>query len=500
MDQVPTAVHRFLEGAEHGDWDGFEQHLTPDARSCWATAGDRAVCQGPNEIVQDLHQRWGRGTNGSATRRVHHHGDSVVVAFEGVRDGGAEPLRGTHTFSLHDGRIASLTTTVERDLVGVARQLGPALAAGAEESDRAGRLARPSLAALRDAGLLRLYVPRALGGLEVDPLSHAQVQEELARHDSAAAWILQAVGSSAWWCSRLPAEAVDDIYATGPDQVIAVSFAEPVEAEPVDGGLRISAQRSFASNVSDASWIWLTAVANSDRELAHANGAPVVRAVFFPASDARVVPTWDTLGMRGSDSNDVAVDGIVVPERRSFRLGIDHTPGPRYDSPLYRLPAVVTVASYVPAVALGVARAAIDDVMAMAADRTPFASTTRLAERATAQAKLGRAEGALRSARAYLHDRIGWAWEQTLAGRELTLDERAEVLLACVQAHAASVAAVDLAYSIAGTAGIHRRHRLERLFRDVNVLRHQGFVSESRFETVAQVWLGLPPDLAFIAL
>lgn len=500
MDQLPTAVHRFLEGADHGDWDGFEQHLTPDARSCWATAGERVVCEGPDEIVQDLHRRWGRGGDGAARRRLHLHADTVAVDFDGVRTGGAEPLRGTHTFRLHDGRIASLTTTAERDLVGVARELGPVLAAGAGESDRAGRLARTSLGALRDAGFLRLYVPRALGGLELDPLSHAQVQEELARHDSAAAWILQAAGSSAWWCSRLPAETVDEIYATGADQVIAVSFAEPVEAEPVDGGLRISGQRSFASNVSDASWVWLTAVTNIDGDPAHAGGAPVVRAVFFPAGEARVVPTWDTLGMRGSDSNDVAVDGIVVPERRSFRIGIDHAPGPRYDGALYRLPAVVTVASYVPAVALGVARAAIDDVMAIAADRTPFASATRLAERATAQAKLGRAEGALRSARAYLHDRISWAWEETLAGRELTQEERAEVLLACVQAHAASVAAVDLSYSVAGTTGIHRRHRLERLFRDVNVLRHQGFVSESRFETVAQVWLGLPPDLAFIAL
>jgi len=393
-----------------------------------------------------------------------------------------------------------MSTILAGDLIETARALAPVLQANAERSDREGRLPTTSIDAMREAGLLRLYLPRSLGGTEIDPLTHARIQEELARHDPAAAWLLQAVSSSAWWCSRLPTEAVEEIYAGGPDQIISVSFAVPVDAQQVGDGLRISGQRSLASNVSDASWIWLTAITDVNGEPESVGGEPVTRAVFFPASEANVVPTWDTLGMRGSDSNDVAVDGVMVPTHRSFRIGVDHTPGPLYDSPLYRLPAAVTVASYVPNVALGAAIAAIDEVVELASAKTPFASATPLAQRGTAQANLGRAEGAVRSARAYLHDRIGWAWEQALAGAELTLDDRAEVLLACVQAHAAAVTAVDLMYGTAGTTAIYKRHRLERLFRDVQVLRQQGFVSESRFETFAQVRLGLPPDLGFIAL
>lgn len=83
---------------------------------------------------------------------------------------------------------------------------------------------------------------------------------------------------------------------------------------------------------------------------------------------------------------------------------------------------------------------------------------------------------------------------------ELTLEQRAEVLLACVQAVAASAQAVDLVFSTAGTSAIYKRNRLEKLFRDATVLRQQGFVSESRYETVGQVKLGLPPDLGFVAL
>ena len=393
-----------------------------------------------------------------------------------------------------------MSTVVDHDLVSVAKDLGPELRAGAHRSDAEGRLPAESMNALRDAGFFRLYVPRSLGGLQADPVTHALVQEELARHDSAAAWMLQATSSSAWWCSRLPTETAEEIYGDDPDQVIAVSFPIPFEGERVDRGLRLSGQRSFASNISDASWIWVTSLTVDSGEPELVDGAPMVRAAFFPAHEATVVRTWDTLGMRGTDSNDVALDNLVVPERRTFRIGIDHTPGPLYDDPLYRAPAMVLVGSYIPGVALGIARDAIDEFVALAQGKTPFASATTLRERATAQAKLGRAEGLLQSARSFLLDRLAWGWERTVAGEELSLEQRSEVLLACVQAIAASAQAVDLVYSAAGTSAIHKRSRIEQHFRDVNVLRQQGFVSEGRFETVGQVELGLPPDLGFVAL
>lgn len=392
-----------------------------------------------------------------------------------------------------------MSTLAQPDLLSTVKELAPVLRANSQRSDRDGRLPAESVSAMRDAGLFRLYVPRSLGGLQVDPVTHARIQEELSRHDSAAGWMLQAAASSAWWCSRLPTETAQEIYAD-PDAMLAVSFPFPFEGEAVDGGLRLSGQRPFASNVSDASWIWVTSLTMVNGEPVLVDGAPMVRAAFFPASDAKIVNTWDTLGMRGTDSNDVSVEGLFVPERRTFRIGIDHTPGPLYDDPLYRLPAMACVGSYAPAVALGMARDAIDEFVALAQGKTPFASSTTLRERATAQAKLGRAEGLVRSARSYLYDRLAWAWERTVSGADLTLEQRAEMLLASVQAVAAATQAVDLLYSAAGTSAIYKRSRLEQHFRDTNVLRQQGFVSESRFETVGQVRLGLPPDLGFVAL
>jgi alkylation response protein AidB-like acyl-CoA dehydrogenase len=393
-----------------------------------------------------------------------------------------------------------MTTETKTDLLEEARRIGPLLRANAERSDREGRLPTESLAAIREAGFFRMYVPRSLGGLEVDPITHTQVQEELARHDSAAGWLLQGLPASDWWCSRLPTEGVEEIYAGGPDVAMASAFGFPAEATAVDGGFRLSGQRPFASFAADASWWWVTALNMQDGQPEAVDGNPVVRACFFPASEGRLVQTWDTLGMRGTDSNDLDVEGVFVPERRVFRIGFDHTPGSLFEGPLYRLAVMPMVATIVPAVALGVAREAIDEVVALASGKTPFSSSTTLRERGVVQSKVGRAEGLLRSARSYLYDRIADAWDKARAGDELTLEQKTEALLACLQAIAASVEATDLMYSAAGTTGIFKRNRLERLFRDVQVLRQHGFVNESRFETVGQVSMGLAPELGFVAL
>ena len=87
----------------------------------------------------------------------------------------------------------------------------------------------------------------------------------------------------------------------------------------------------------------------------------------------------------------------------------------------------------------------------------------------------------------------------THAGREvLTLEQRADILLAA--AHAAQVGAevTDMMFASGGSSAVFTRHPMERLFRDAQVIRQHGFVAASRYESVAQVMLGLEPDLPLI--
>jgi alkylation response protein AidB-like acyl-CoA dehydrogenase len=128
----------------------------------------------------------------------------------------------------------------------------------------------------------------------------------------------------------------------------------------------------------------------------------------------------------------------------------------------------------------------------------PTASAVPLRERGVAQARLGRAEAMLRSARAFMYETMAETWAKTQAGESFTMEERARILLAAAHAGQVGAEVTDMMFTSAGSSGVFTRHPLERLFRDSQVIRQHGFVAASRYETVAQAMLGLEPDLPLL--
>jgi alkylation response protein AidB-like acyl-CoA dehydrogenase len=233
--------------------------------------------------------------------------------------------------------------------------------------------------------------------------------------------------------------------------------------------------------------------------LTDAQGIPHIIFAYLRAQDCTIIETWSVLGMRGTGSDDISVDNAFVPATRTFPLVPEFEPGSHYRGPLYRFPAMGIGAVVLPPVTLAIARQAIEEVKAIAQSKTPFVSSSVLRQRAAAQAKVAQAEAAVRSGRALLYNTLTAAWEKTLAGERLSLEEKADLLLATTNAVQSSAKAVELMYNAAGTTGIYTRSPLERHFRDIEVLKQHGFASESRWETAGQVYLGLQPDLAMVA-
>jgi alkylation response protein AidB-like acyl-CoA dehydrogenase len=354
------------------------------------------------------------------------------------------------------------------------------------------------LAALHDAGLLRMFTPRSLGGLEVDPLTRALVIEEISRHDTAAGWTLTNPLDWAYLCARLPDAGAEEIYSRGANIVIAAQFGRPMQATPAPGGYRITGRAPFVSNCHDADWFATTAMVMAG-DLAQAAGEPEMVMAYLPRENCHIIDTWHVMGMRGTGSDDVAVTDVFVPTARTFPLAPEFTPGSHYHGPLYRFPLVSIPASGLPPLLLAVARRAIEEVSALAQGKVPVAASTVLRERASAQAKLAQAEAIVRAGRVFLYDTLSETWEATVAGETLSLRHKADVQLAMTHAVQSAVQAVELMYRMAGASGIYTRSPLERYFRDVEVLRHHAFGAEARYETVGQVYLDLPPDFPFVA-
>jgi alkylation response protein AidB-like acyl-CoA dehydrogenase len=390
---------------------------------------------------------------------------------------------------------------LDTTLIDATRHILPVIRDHNEEAERERRLSRPVLNALTDAGLLRMCTPRSLGGLEVDPLTCARIIEEIAAADSAAGWTLVNPLNYAFFCARLPNAGAEEIYRSGPKALIAGPFHPPIQATPVVGGYRLTGRAPFASNCHDATWIARTAmVMDGDTPRMSASGEPEVLLAIVPVEACEIIDTWYVMGMRGTGSDDIAMTDVFVPQARTFPLVPEFTPGSHYQGPLYQFSAMGNLASTFPSVVLGIARQALDAVYTLAQGKTPFASTTLLRERATAQVKLAQAEATLRSARALLYDTLGETWEQTLAGEPPSLVQRADLLLAVAHATSSAAKVVELAYNVAGTSGIYTRNPLERHFRDIQVLKQHGFAAEHRYETVSRVYFGLPSEFAPVAL
>jgi indole-3-acetate monooxygenase len=168
-------------------------------------------------------------------------------------------------------------------------------------------------------------------------------------------------------------------------------------------------------------------------------------------------------------------------------------PGPLYAFPLYGLLAVG-----IAAVALGLAGAAVEELVALAATKTPSGSRRLLRERSRVQADVAAAEGRLGSSRAYLHDRVGRAFDRASHGGVLSLEDRAGLRLAATHATRASVEAVDLLYEAAGGSAVYARSPLQRIFRDAHVVTQHVMVAPATLELVGRIRLGLAADASML--
>lgn len=388
---------------------------------------------------------------------------------------------------------------IDESLVAKAHALGPLIHEHAAEAEQKRQLSKPVVDALVQSGLTKMFLPTALGGLATDPITCLCVMEEVASSDSVAAWFLMAANSSTWFGARLSAPTTEEIYRDPKNCVMATAFQPPVEAREVPGGYRLTGRRAFASGIHSARWVCLTGIVMEGPAPRMTHGRPEIVVGVMPAASVEIIDTWYGLGLRGSDSNDVSVHDLFVPAAWTCQLVPAFEPNAYYRAPLYRLPVIGAIPlAHIPPIATAIAQSAIDVVRALSAKRTPMGSVVPLRDRGAAQEKLGRAEGMLRSALALMYDAMSDAWSRTLAGETLTLQQRADLLLAATHTVQVSADVTDMMFAAGGSSAVFMGHALERLFRDSQVIRQHGFVCAARYETAAQVSLGLEPDLPLV--
>jgi len=388
-----------------------------------------------------------------------------------------------------------MTEGTLESLLGAVEQIAPILREHGARSEKQCRLAQEIVEAMVGGGLYRVWTPKAYGGLEADPVTGLKMFEAVAKVDSAAGWNLMLSAGGATFGPLFP-NGVDEWFDK-PKGIFGGALNPPGKAIPVDGGYRVTSRTPFVSGCHDAEWIAGPAlIVDGDDFRRTESGMPVQIALFYPPQDAEIIDHWDTLGMRGTGSHDVALNDVFVPEHRTGPLAPWKTPPKGMEGPLYRYTIWPAVAALAP-VAFGVAAAAIDELVEFAVNKTPAYTPSPLRERPVAQSQIAEAEAKLGSARAYLYQAFDEFWDEAKQGQMLPQKQKTKVHLAATHGIQAAAEAVDLVHKAAGTSGIRREKSIERHFRDVHVITQHAFTSASRYQSVGRSMFGLPSDWPF---
>jgi alkylation response protein AidB-like acyl-CoA dehydrogenase len=368
------------------------------------------------------------------------------------------------------------------------RAIEPVIVEFRDEAERQRQLPQPIFEALRDAGLYAMLLPRSLGGHEIDLVTSLLVYEEIARLDGSVAWNIMIGSQGGLFSEYLPRHEAERIYG-GTSTIGAGAFAPTGTAVAVDDGYLLNGRWAFASGCSHASWLVCGAILMQDGQpLLREGGAPQVRIFFVPADQGTILDTWHTGGLRGTGSHDIEVRDAVVPAERGFPfarllLGPEDREGAAYAQPFLLLAGIGMAA-----VALGIARDALDSFKRLALEKTPTGASSKLATQAVVHDRYAEAEVLVVSARSYLYE----VTAELAASRQPPDDLAARVRLAGAHAARASERAVEIVYSLGGGTAIYNASRLDRCFRDVHIVSHHVAVSPSQFELIGHYLLGGP--------
>jgi indole-3-acetate monooxygenase len=384
-------------------------------------------------------------------------------------------------------------------LVRAAVALQPELRRYHDETEREQRLPPALVEELRAAGFYRMVIPRALGGLQVDPLTYLRVVERLAEGAGSVGWNIANNSVGQLVTLGLPDEGVDEIYSHGADTVIAgTAVPGGGQAVPVEGGYRVSGRWTFGSGCREASWMLGSfQILDDGRPRRRPDGGALFMRGIFLRSEAEIVPgSWDVAGLRGTGSFDWTVEDVFLPERRTMpHAGIPlDNQWERWPGITYSLPVQCWVGPHHSAVITGIARAGIDALIELAGGKTPRGrGPGLLCENLQVQDAIGRADAILNAGRAYRSAMVAELWNTIAAGKDTTLKQRARCRLASLYAGDSARQAMDLVYRHGGSTSFQRESRLAECWRDLHVVGQTVTIAPEWYPIGGRVYLGMDP-------
>jgi alkylation response protein AidB-like acyl-CoA dehydrogenase len=377
-----------------------------------------------------------------------------------------------------------------------ATALAPIIEAESLSAEEAGTLTPKTVEALRESGLLACFLPRELGGEEVDPAIAFAIIEEISRQDGSAGWCFGMNALITGICSAaLPDAGIDRIYSNNPSSVLmAGGFPPQGRADREGDAWRVSGHFRFGSGILHTDHVVCTVI-EFDGDTPRMDGAlPQMRTFVVPAAEVRVTKNWDVSGLQGTGSCDYHLDDQVLPDELSF---VSSSTAPLRGAGLYGIPLLSLVGAPHVGFALGVGKRAVEEVGMHAGWRQRLASPKPLAQRGAFQQGFARARTQLLAARAFAMESFEAIVSAHRSPAGLEVDQRVNAYASTVFAYEAALEATQFSFRTAGAGAIFRANRLQRCLRDIQAGAQHILASEEGWDRIGRNWLGIEEPFMF---
>lgn len=387
-----------------------------------------------------------------------------------------------------------MSTSLKLELIGRAGELAPLVAAESANAERNGAVSRNVIDAFCDAGFMQIMVPKRYGGHELDYATMAGVVSAIAPACTSTAWVTSFMIGHNFIHALFPQKLQDEIFADKPYALTAGTIAPSFQLTPVDGGFSATGRSVWNSGSEGAEWVLCSGLVPPQTE----GQPPELRVFLVPVADATFIPNWEVAGMKGTSSNDMALEDVFVPEYRTaltMEVLEGRSPGSKiHPNPLYSLPILPFILGEVVPVVVGAYRGAADEYHRQTAERHHTFTAAKVAAKQTAQIRVGRGQTGAALAEAMLKDYV-----------ELLSDPdpdalRDPLVRAAIKSRVAAItefcwSGINELMNGAGANAFRNSSPLQRFQRDINMLHVHGFLDpESASETYGRMILGLAPE------
>jgi 3-hydroxy-9,10-secoandrosta-1,3,5(10)-triene-9,17-dione monooxygenase len=389
---------------------------------------------------------------------------------------------------------------VGHEVIEGVRELLPALRDRAQEAEDRRAVPAESVKALEGTGFFRLLQPASFGGYEADPMTFYTAVRLIASACGSTGWVSSVLGVHPWHLGLFTPQAQQEVWGADQSTRISSSYAPTGRAVKVDGGHQVSGRWSFSSGCDHASWVFLGQIVTD------ADNRPTdFRTFLLPRSDYVIDDVWDTVGLRGTGSNDIVVAGAFVPEHRSLsfmdvsRLVV---PGQELNhGPLYKLPYGSVFSYGITTPIIGMATGAYEAHVTYLRERVRVAyAGQKAAQDPFAQVRVAEAaaeiDGAWLALERDMTELIGYA----RAGQQIPADVRLRVRRDQVRGTAQSIRAIDRLFENSGGRALKAGTPIQRFWRDAHAGRVHAINDPERALSMyggGEFGLPVPADAMF---